>query len=106
MRASLRAAMIMTMSEVARSVNGELRHEVDVNGRHVIVTDEAERLGGSDAGPAPHELLAAMVASRVSTMITIYARARDWKLGETRVEVVYDSPAYRSPCLAARGADD
>jgi putative redox protein len=48
------------MTAVARSIDGGLRHEVDVNGRHVIVTDEPERLGGPDAGPAPHELLAAM----------------------------------------------
>jgi putative redox protein len=81
----------MSMAAVARSVNGELRHEVDVNGRHVIVTDEPERLGGTDAGPAPHELLPAMLASCVSTMITLYARTRNWELPEVRVEVEYDS---------------
>jgi putative redox protein len=81
----------MSMTAVARSVNGGLRHEVDVNGRHVLVTDEPERLGGTDAGPAPHELLPAMVASCVSTMIVLYARTKGWDLGEVRVEVVYDS---------------
>jgi putative redox protein len=81
----------MAMTAVTRSVDGELRHEVDVNGRHVIVTDEPERLGGSDAGPAPHELLPAMLASCVSTMIVMYARARNWELGEVRVEVAYDT---------------
>jgi putative redox protein len=80
----------MTMTAVARSVDGGLRHEVDVNGRHVIVTDEPERLGGTDAGPAPHELLPAMLASCVSTMIILYARTRDWGIGNVRVEVVYD----------------
>ena len=79
------------MTAVARSLNGELRNEVDINGRHVIVTDEPVRLGGTDAGPAPHELLAAMLASCASTMITLYARARDWDLSEVRVEVLYDS---------------
>ena len=79
------------MTAIARSVDGGLRHEVGVNGRHVIVTDEPERLGGTDEGPAPHELLPAMLASCVSTMITLYARARNWALGEVRVEVVYDS---------------
>ena len=81
----------MTMTATARSVAGGLRHEVDVNGRHTIVTDEPDSLGGTDQGPAPHELLPAMLASCVSTMITLYARARNWELGETRVEVVYDS---------------
>ena len=45
----------------ATSIGGTLRHTVDVNGRHRIITDEPERLGGTDAGPAPHELMAAML---------------------------------------------
>ncbi len=81
------------MTAVARSLDGGLKHEVDVNGRHIIVTDEPERLGGTDAGPAPHELLAAMLASCISTMIVLYARARDWGLDDVRVEVSYDSEA-------------
>lgn len=83
--------LYMTMTAIARSVDGGLRHDVDVNGRHMIVTDEPESLGGTDLGPAPHELLPAMVASCVSTMINIYARTRDWKLGEVRVEAVYSA---------------
>ncbi|HET6866637.1 MAG TPA: OsmC family protein [Solirubrobacteraceae bacterium] len=81
----------MSMTAVARSVDNQLRHEVDVNGRHMIVTDEPEGLGGTDEGPAPHELLPAMLASCVSTMITLYARTKNWELDEVRVEVVYDS---------------
>lgn len=80
----------MTMTATARSVDGGPRHEVDVNSRHAIVTDEPESLGGTNEGPAPHELLPAMLASCASTMITFYARARNWELGEVRVEVVYD----------------
>jgi putative redox protein len=80
----------MSMTATARSVNGGLRHEVDVNGRHTITTDEPEGLGGTDLGPAPHELLPAMLASCVSTMILVYGRARDWALGDVEVEVEYD----------------
>ena len=81
----------MAMTATARSVGGSLRHEVDVNGRHLIVTDEPERLGGTDLGPAPHELLAAMLASCVSTMIVLYAKSRNWGLAGVWVEVVYDA---------------
>jgi putative redox protein len=81
----------MTMTAVARSADAQLRHEVEVNGRHLIVTDEPERLGGTDAGPAPHELLPAMLASCVSTMITLYARTKNWELSEVSVEVAYDA---------------
>jgi putative redox protein len=75
----------------ARTIGGTLRNEVDVNGRHTIVTDEPERLGGTDAGPAPHELMAAMLAACTSTMIALYAHRRDWQLGEARVDVRYDA---------------
>jgi putative redox protein len=80
----------MGMTATARRVGNTLEHEVDVNGRHVIVTDEPERLGGTDHGPAPHELLAAMLASCVATMIAMYAQNRGWDVGETAVEVDYD----------------
>jgi putative redox protein len=80
----------MTMTATARSAESRLRNEVDVNGRHVVVTDEPQRLGGTDTGPAPHELLPVMLASCVSTMITLYARARGWELGELRVDAAYD----------------
>jgi putative redox protein len=80
----------MAMSATARRVGNGLKHEVDVNGRHTIVTDEPERLGGSDLGPAPHELLAATLASCVATMITMYAQNRGWEIGETAVHVDYD----------------
>lgn len=83
----------MPFTATARSINGSLRHAVDVNGRHTIITDEPESMGGSDRGPAPHELLAAMVASCISTMIVLYAQRRDWQLGDVSVEVEYDADA-------------
>jgi putative redox protein len=80
----------MSMTATARRIGDTLKHEVDVNGRHVIVTDEPERLGGTDEGPAPHELFAAMLASCVATMIAMYAQHRGWDVGETAVDVDYD----------------
>ncbi len=80
----------MSMTATARTAGGDLRQEVDVNGRHTIVTDEPELIGGTDLGPAPHELLAATLASCIATMIASYAQNRGWDLGETSVEVDYD----------------
>ncbi len=80
----------MAMTATARRAGNGLKHEVDVNGRHKIVTDEPERLGGNDEGPAPHELLAATLASCVATMIAVYAQNRGWDIGETAVDVDYD----------------
>ncbi|MGA2455115.1 MAG: OsmC family protein [Solirubrobacteraceae bacterium] len=80
----------MSMTATAHRCGTGLRHEVDVNGRHTIVTDEPERLGGTDQGPAPHELLAATLASCIATMIAMYAQNRGWEIGELAVDVDYD----------------
>jgi putative redox protein len=77
----------------AQSVDGTPRHHVNVNGRHTLVTDTASRLGGTDDGPSPHELLPATLASCVSTMIVLYARRHDWQVDDVRVEVSYDPDA-------------
>ena len=80
----------MSLTASARRIGDTLRHEVDVNGRHTIITDEPESLGGTDTGPAPHELLPATLASCISTMIALYAQRREWDIGEVRVDVAYD----------------
>jgi putative redox protein len=80
----------MTMTATARRRDGALEHEVDVNGRHLLVTDEPERLGGTDHGPAPHELLPATLAACAATTVAMYARERGWDIGELAVEADYD----------------
>jgi putative redox protein len=81
----------MSYTATARPIDGTLRHEIDVNGRHRITTDEPAKLGGTDTAPTPHELLAATLASCVSTMIMLYAQRHGWDLGETQVDVEYDA---------------
>ncbi len=81
----------MSMTATARRVGNSLKHEVDVNGRHTIVTDEPVALGGSDKGPAPHELLPATLAACISTMVAMYAQNRGWDIGESAVEVNYNA---------------
>ncbi len=78
----------MSMTATARRSSG-LRYEIDVNGRHTIITDEPERLGGTDEGPAPHELLAATLAACIATTIAMYAQRREWDV-EAAVDVDYN----------------
>jgi putative redox protein len=80
----------MTLTATAQRVGGGLRQEIDVNGRHTIVTDEPASLGGTDAGPAPHELLPAALAGCIATTIAMYAQRHQWEIGEPRVHVEYD----------------
>ncbi len=67
-----------------------LRFQVDVNRRHTIATDEPLSLGGTDQGPAPHELLPAALASCVATTVALYAEKHGWEIGGPTVEVAYD----------------
>lgn len=85
----------MSLTASARRVGATLEQQVDVNGRHTIVTDEPLDLGGTDAGPAPHELLPAALAACVGTMTSLYAQRRDWQLGEVVVDVDYEPTAIR-----------
>ncbi len=77
----------MAMTAHTRRVGNTLKHEVDVNGRHTIITDEPVSLGGTNEGPAPHELLPAALASCVATMVAMYAERRGWDVADASVEV-------------------
>lgn len=79
----------MSLTAVARSVPGTLRQEVVVDGRHYLLTDEPERLGGEGLGPAPHELFPAALAACVSTTLVRYAETKEWELGDVTVDVEY-----------------
>ena len=81
----------MSMTATTRRMGKTLKHEIDVNGRHSIVTDEPESLGGTDEGPAPHELLPAALAACIATMVAMYAERRGWDIGDPVVDVDYDT---------------
>jgi putative redox protein len=81
----------MSLTATARSIPGTLRQEVVIDGRHRLITDEPERLGGDGSGPAPHELLPAALAACVSTTLAMYARTKNLDLGEVVVDVDYDN---------------
>jgi putative redox protein len=81
----------MSLTATARSAGDSLRQEVLVDGRHRLVTDEPAELGGTDTGPAPHELLPAALAACVAVTMRMYARTKGWALGELSVDVVYDN---------------
>jgi putative redox protein len=83
----------VSLTATARSIPGTLRQEVLVDGRHRIFTDEPQRLGGEDSAPAPHELFPAALASCISTTLIMYARTKEWDLGDVSVVVNYDNAA-------------
>ncbi len=83
----------MSLTASAHSVPGTLRQEVLIDGRHRLVTDEPELVGGGGSAPAPHELFPAALAACVSTTLVMYARTKDWRLDGVEVDVNYDHRA-------------
>lgn len=83
----------MTLVASAHSSGGRVRQELLIDGRHRLVTDEPEHLGGTDMGPAPHELLPAALAACIGATLAKYAETKGWELGMVDVEVDYDHRA-------------
>jgi putative redox protein len=83
----------VSLRATARSIPGTLRQDILVDGRHRLTTDEPRHLGGDGTAPAPHELFPAALAACVSTTLVMYARTREWDLGDVTVDVDYDHKA-------------
>ena len=81
----------MSLTATAHSIPGTLRQNVLVDGRHHLTTDAPQSLGGGGSAPAPHELFPAALAACVSMTLLIYARTKEWDLGEVSVDVEYDT---------------
>jgi putative redox protein len=81
------------LTATARSIPGTLRQHVLIDGSHHLVTDEPIVVGGDGSAPSPHELLPAALAACVSTVLVMYARTKEWDLGDVCVDVSYDHHA-------------
>ena len=69
------------------------RHTVRLRG-HELTVDEPQEHGGSDAGPAPQELLAASLATCTAVTMEMYAQRKGWDVGGIEVTCEF-TPAER-----------
>ena len=59
-------------------------------GKHTLIADEPPDKGGTDAGPEPTQLLALSLASCTAITIEMYARRKEWDVGDVAVDVDYE----------------
>jgi putative redox protein len=86
------------MRATARRTNGTLKHEIDFDSdRHHLIADEPAKVGGTDEGPSPQELLAASLASCSAITMEMYAQRKGWDIGEVTVDVDYEPAQRGSP---------
>jgi putative redox protein len=62
-----------------------LRVEIQ-NGRHRLTADEPVAVGGTDAGPAPYQLLLSSLAACTAMTLRMYADRKGWTLGNIHVD--------------------
>lgn len=68
---------------------GIFEAEVTV-GKHRFLADEPGRLGGTDTGPSPYDLLLAALGSCTVMTLRVYARRKEWPLEHVSVTLRHD----------------
>ena len=66
-------------------------------GRHGLIADESEDLGGFDFGPSPYEYLNAALGACTAMTLQMYARRKKWDLKEVKVHLEF-TRSYREDC--------
>ena len=81
---------------VAETTQGPFLNHVVV-GRHRLLADEPESVGGFDAGPSPYDLLGAALGACTSMTLRMYADRKGLPLDRVTVEVTHGK-VHASDC--------
>lgn len=66
-------------------------------GRHGMVADESEDVGGLDFGPSPYQYVSSALGACTAMTLQMYARRKGWPLEEVKVHLAFDR-SYREDC--------
>ena len=80
--------MGIVASSTAKSTAQEWKGEI-TSGKHHMLTDEPESLGGQDAGPAPYGFITAGLASCTMITLRMYAKHKGFDIGEFSVSAEF-----------------
>ena len=70
---------------VSENGRGRYQQEVIIDGRHHLIADEPENVGGDGAGPAPFDFLMAGLGACTAMTLRMYAERKE--LAVTRISV-------------------
>lgn len=80
-----------TPTSVTVSENGQGPYQQQVSaGRHTLVADEPQTMGGDDAGLAPFDLLLAALGSCTSITLRMYAQRKNLALTHVSVALSHE----------------
>ncbi len=81
-----------------RTASTGLAHRIETRG-HQLIADEPAEQGGEDRGPTPQELLAASLAACTAITIEMYAKRKEWEIGDVEVDCEYEQSERGSPTV-------
>ena len=88
---------LSTHKQVVASLGSQGYTTEIMAGRHGLIADESEQLGGNDFGPSPYEMLNASLGACTAMTLQMYARRKKWDLQEVEVHLSFDR-SYKEDC--------
>lgn len=73
-------------------------------GQHALRADEPARLGGTDSGPDPYDLLTSALGACTSMTVSLYARRKQWPLDAVTVRLRH-SKIHAADCAECETKD-
>jgi putative redox protein len=94
------------VTRVAEAGPDGLRQIISVAGKHVLAADEPERLGGTDTGPTPYQLLSAALGACTTMTLRMYARRKGMSLDHVACDVTHGRCHGEDCCDGAGRVDE